>query len=835
MQKDVLQALLACAQSWDLHTMSQYSITLWDSLKFELLSAQEQELADETLLVLREIAVNLSRSTNSSPTSSPLAQYLRPVTKECLEHLQEPAQRQAKAAGDMLKAVSSASTAAFSLIIRSTLAPLFTVYQSADGIIKKRALLEVMNQLFESAISVFGTWKTPIAEIRPVDDNPLDPFKDKFLAVYGQALMSTVKEEVSFRVTAAKGLLLLSKMRNILQDNEIGLIVQHYDEIVLHEESYGRDELRRTAMQGLAEISANKPGPIMEITFPAFLARLPDTGAEADSSNTYHITLEGLAQISIEKEVSETLIRRLLNKVDVLLQVNDDSVRYLSAILSTVYYVLKRGAKTGNLEQHYDRVVVGLTRRVIADLTSGRRSALCHSGVLELLGRIDNIILRHSPSKQEHASANIYALFTDRLTLDLITHAPEAGGLSTGELRSQGAHSGNLPKAMILSTFMLATLPRNHVFEVDQVQEITTKICEFIIRESELEVADLSSEPILLASLRQIALYINKHLPNSRLEVANDLLAKCYKSLTLTGKHIWVRLIFIITKALVLRLAPNSDTILADLVSLLHSGTSSGSEETTTQIDAHDLPQISKVAAYGFRTLLSDDEIISTTNYAQIRLLAPQRVFHTLMPLISSQFKHSSDPVEKENCLVALSGVISTVPSELVMAEFTTLLPLLLQSLDLQQETVKTATLETLAVVIARNPSALEESGHVPALVKRLLKTATISKTVPRNGRGDEPMHPEKPETSKAVPPPPLTTDMPTVRRLAVRCLFLMPGHISKGSGSRPNPLLALKRDVLQGLLKVLDDPKRDVRKEAVDARAAWIRGVDDIQEEDSD
>jgi DNA repair/transcription protein MET18/MMS19 len=832
MQKDVLQALLACAQSWDLHTMSQYSITLWDSLKFELLSAQEQELADETLLVLREIAVNLSRSTNSSPTSSPLAQYLRPVTKECLEHLQEPAQRQAKAAGDMLKAVSSAGTAAFSLIIRSTLAPLFTIYQSADGIIKQRALLEVMNQLFESAVSVFGTWKTPIAGTRPVGDNPLGPFKDKFLTAYGQALMSTVKEEVSFRVTAAKGLLLLSKMRNFLQDNEIGLIVQYYDEIVLHEESYGRDELRRTAMQGLAEVSAYKSGPIMEITFPAFLARLPDTSAEADSSNTYHITLEGLAQISTEKEVSETLIRRLLNKVEVLLQVNDDSVRYISAILSTVYYVLKRGAKTGNLEQHYDRVVVGLTRRVIADLTSERRSVLCHSGVLELLGRINNIILRHSPSKQGHASANIYTLFTDGLTLDLIIHAP---ALPTGELRLHDSHSGNLHKAMILSTFMLATLPRSHVFDMDQVQKIAAKICEFIVRESEQEVAALSSDPILLASLRQIALYLNKHLPNARLEIANDLLTKCHKSLTLTGKHIWVRLIFTIAKALILRLAPNSDAILTDLVSLLHSGTTSGNEESTTQIGAHDSPQISKVAAYGFRTLLSDDEIISSTNYAQIRLLAPQRVFHTLIPLISSRFKHSSDPIEKENCLVALSGVISTVPSELVMSEFTTLLPLLLQSLDLQQETVKTATLETLAIVITRNPSALEESGHVPALVKRLINAATISKTAQSKVQGDRSMPPIKPEISKTAHPPPLATDMPTVRRLAVRCLFLMPGHISKGSGSRPNPLLSLKGDVLRGLLKVLDDPKRDVRKEAVDARAAWIHGVDDIQEEDSD
>src|SRR6266516_1417371 len=107
-QKDVLQALLACAQSWDVYTMSQYSTTLWDALKYEILSAQDQELADEALRVLREIAVNLSRSASPSPTPSPLSQYLKPVTKECIEHLQEPAQRQAKAASDMLKAISSA-------------------------------------------------------------------------------------------------------------------------------------------------------------------------------------------------------------------------------------------------------------------------------------------------------------------------------------------------------------------------------------------------------------------------------------------------------------------------------------------------------------------------------------------------------------------------------------------------------------------------------------------------------------------------------------------------------------------------------------------------------
>jgi DNA repair/transcription protein MET18/MMS19 len=844
-QKDVLKALLACAQSWDVHTMSQYSVTLWDSLKYEILSAQDQELAHETLLVLRAIAVNLSRSANHSPTSSPVGQYLKPVIKECIEHLQEPAQRQAKAASDILKAISSADITTFSLIIRSTLTPLFTVYVSADGIIKQRALLEVMNQLFESAISVFGMWRSPMTDIQRVDENPLDPFKDKFLAIYGQALMSTVKEEVSFRMTAAKGLLLLSKMRDLLQDNEIGLIVQHYNEIVLHEGSYARDDLRRTAMQGLADISANKPGLIMEITLPVFLARLPDSSAEADKANNYKVTLEGLAEISVEKEVRETLVRRLLNKLDILLQTNDRSAAYPSAILSTLLYVLEHGTKTGNLEQYYDRVVVGLTQRVVADLRSERSSPLCHCGLLALLGRVDNVILRHSPSKQGHVSANIYTLFTSGLSLASITGAYDTGQLSVGELHLPGDQYGGLPKAMILSTSLLAALPRNHIFDGSEVKEIVTELCQFIVRESERASTDTSVGPVRLACLRQIALYLNKHLPDAKLEIANDLLATCHKSLISTGKVIWIRLIFVIAKALILRLAPNSDSVIADLVLLLHSGMKSDAEQTAARIISAEHSETSKVAAYGFRTLLSDDEILSRENRAQIRLLAPQRVFQILIPLIASRFKQSSDPIEKENCLIALSGVISTVPSELVMSEFSTLLPLLLQSLDLHYETVKTATLETLAVVIARSPSALGESGHVPALVKRLLTNATIPKPVATSGRKTEQVS-AKENTHKSVQfpkqdilevsePPQVVTDLPKIRRLAVRCLLLMPAHMSSSGGSNPNTLLALKRDVLQGLTKALDDPKRDVRKEAVDARAAWIRGVDDVHGDDSD
>ena len=260
-----------------------------------------------------------------------------------------------------------------------------------------------------------------------------------------------------------------------------------------------------------------------------------------------------------------------------------------------------------------------------------------------------------------------------------------------------------------------------------------------------------------------------------------------------------VRLIFSIAKALILRLAPRTNDLLSDLVALLDSSQYS--------------PEVCRIAAAGFGSILAPDAVLSKTNHFQIRLLASQRVFQVLTPLISTKFKASSSSEEKQTYLTALSGVVASVPSEIIIPELPTLLPLLLQTLDLSDQAVKISTLETVAVVIANSPAAVEESGHIPALVKRLLASAIIPKS-----------------TDKQVS----ITSIPRMRRLATKCLALLPSHIT-GGGSRTNPLLPLKREVLQGLMKVLDDPRRDVRKEGVDARAVWIRGVDDPQDEDDD
>ncbi|KIW20921.1 hypothetical protein PV08_01500 [Exophiala spinifera] len=787
-KKDVLQTLVACSKHYDASTMSQYSITLWDAVKFEVLQAQEPELAAEALKVLGGIASCLSTAPTHNTSSSPLLQYLKPVNKECLEHLQEPASRQAKASGDIVKAVASASVQSFEIVIKAIGPFLFTLYQSAQGLVQQRAVLEVANQIFEASIEVYGSWTKPSQKNPEGRENPIGELKDKFVAVYSQALMGTVKEEVSFRLTAANGLLLVSKMNSMLADDEIGLFVQYFDDIVLNEESYGRDELKKKAVNALAEISQFKPGLISDITYPAFLARLPDSEEDVMTSD-YNSVLEGLAEISIERELLRTLMRRLLTKLDSLFNSGGRaSYPYTCAILATILYVLDRAvsaAKT-DLSDYYERVVVNLSRTASQTTTGPLASEI----VLDLLGRIINLIIRNSTAEQiSRAAANVYLLYR-------------------GSLPSESPSSLLQPPSVaLLSTWILAALPKSiqsPLLDKGRLPHVLENIIQFAMT--------TSNRAVTQSCLLQVALFVNKHFDSASLESVDELLARTLLALKdhpmdeSNASDFNIRLSFFLTKALVLRLAPRTNFYLTNLVELL---------------EQHQYPgEVSRKAAMGFVTILSPDDVLSKQNGAQIRLLAPQRVFQILVPLISDKFRNSQSPTEKENYLVALSGVLSNVPSEIVMPELPTLLPLLLQSLDLTDQMVKVATLETCAVVISNNPSALEESGHIPALVKRLIGVAASQKS----DSGTKP--------AKAGATPGTQMNLPNTRRLATRCLTLMPKYIT-GGVSGANPLIGLKREVLYGLSRVLDDTKRDVRKEAVDARAAWLRNVDDINEDE--
>lgn len=315
---DVLQTMSACALSYGPGTMSIHCSQIWDAVKFELLvAAGDEDLVKEALEVLMSVAISLSSGIRAYPSpNTPLARYLKAIVTECLNLLKEPQQKQAKPAGQIVAIVATASAVAHAFIVKSTFPVFMSILSDAVAITKRRALMESLNLMFEATGKVYGTWSEK-SDPQPIS-NLLDEYSEKLFEVYSQALMGSSPEETSYRLTAMRGLGLLTKMRDYLADSEIGMVVQYLDDVAL--EWNEKEEVRDEALRILREISTYRGKLIMDITFPAFMARLPDSEEHMDEHKHYRATLEALAKLSSERPLFEVMLTRLLNKLDVILQ-----------------------------------------------------------------------------------------------------------------------------------------------------------------------------------------------------------------------------------------------------------------------------------------------------------------------------------------------------------------------------------------------------------------------------------------------------------------------------------------------------------------------------------
>lgn len=749
-KRDVLQTVTACMSSYGTNVVFDRSSTIWDSVKYEILNMEEEELAAEAIITLQTITRRLSHDNQSSEPNRLAIRYLEPITRECNEQLREPTHKQAKPVGRILNALATASLAAFIHIIKATLPPLETLYHAADSIPKQRALLEVLVQLLDSAVVIFGTHSAPILPLAA--ENPLNPFKDHLFALGSQALMSTAAEEMSFRIVALRVLLKTCQLRSYMQDNEIGMFVQYLDDIVLAQDTDHRDSLKKEAILALVEISKIRPKLILEITLPAFMSKLPDS---INSTNEeYMITLEGLAQLSIEGVVSDTLIRRLLNKLDVVLQ-SGGSASYSQAVILTLDYVISQRSllHDESLSYYHERIVVRLFRQAALAATGKERiTALSETLTLQYLARLAVRVVKALDTHRQSSSAmQMYSLFADDVAFKPIPFDEQK---SPYQKRA----------TMILSTSILAGIKPTVIPQFADTDN-TLKVVADLVR-----LALIEDVPVIRQTLlRQIALLINKFGSAQDIRHALEILDRLLNELSNTARSAGNALlvIFWIAKALISRLS-NVSEIMERLLGLLSNKV------------------YGKHSAQCFEIILTQDEIFSKENGVTIRLLARQRVFNICIPSISQQFR-SADTSMKSNYLVALSGLLKSMPMDVFMPEVESLLPLLLQSLDLDDFDVKQATIQSLTVVSLESPIVVE--GHVGSLVERLLKAANDSRV-----------------------------GSASIRSSALECLRNFPGKVKDSS------LLPYKNLVTRSLMPVLDDPKRRVRKAAVECRAKWFK-----------
>uniref|UniRef100_A0A3P9KGM1 MMS19 nucleotide excision repair protein n=1 Tax=Oryzias latipes TaxID=8090 RepID=A0A3P9KGM1_ORYLA len=219
-----------------------------------------------------------------------------------------------------------------------------------------------------------------------------------------------------------------------------------------------------------------------------------------------------------------------------------------------------------------------------------------------------------------------------------------------------------------------------------------------------------------------------------------------------------------VAKALLLRYHPLSAALSDQLFSLL------------------DDADLGAPAADAFLLLMSDSpDVLNRGCHADVRLMYRQRFFSENSAKLVQGF-NAAPQEKKPNYLKALSNIVNKLPKQVQVAELPALLSLLLEALTCPDQGVQLSTLSCLEPVIASPPPVLLQ--QLEAVVGRLLAL---------------------------VCSPAMEVRMSSLR--CVRALSLLPTY----------QVLPFRARVLRALAPPLDDRKRLVRREAVQARGEWF------------
>ncbi|XP_056386832.1 MMS19 nucleotide excision repair protein homolog [Hyla sarda] len=219
-----------------------------------------------------------------------------------------------------------------------------------------------------------------------------------------------------------------------------------------------------------------------------------------------------------------------------------------------------------------------------------------------------------------------------------------------------------------------------------------------------------------------------------------------------------------VTKALILRYHPMNGQLTNKMIGLLSDR------------------DLGPLVADMFCLLVSDSpDILNKASHADIRIMFRQRFFTENVPKLVQGF-HAANGDDKPNYLKALSHVLNCLPKQVLITELPSLFSLLLEALSCPDIVVQLSTLTCLEPLLLDAAEILNV--HIDTLISRLL-CLTSSPSM-------------------------------AVRITALKCTLALT--------KLPLPLLLpYKQQVIRALGKPLDDKKRLVRKEAVEARCQWF------------
>ncbi|KIP04531.1 hypothetical protein PHLGIDRAFT_191607 [Phlebiopsis gigantea 11061_1 CR5-6] len=772
-KRDTLQTLDVCLPVYGSLVAKENARKLWNTLKLEIFQPTDPETESMALHTTQVLVQTIYGGPTGAAQDQEIEGLAKDACEDCLKILKEPEKSQAKPATKVLCAFVSTTPSVSKFTLNQAVPHLIKLFLNPDEIQNRAPTLRLLADLIHAARqSPLQDSATPPA---------LLPYKDEVLGVLTVGLTN-----VSSSLNALDGLNGMVTTDNLLFDDELGFVVHNVNELFTKDVTEHSEDVSDAILSLLASVSAIAPRHVSETTLPLLFTSLPDIAPPRTAESErlkYWTTLSFLKRLCIQPDLFEMLVIRLSTKLDLICVPSGTTLQdvpdpepvaaYAHSILRTLADAVAKKVELDHpdVPKYVDRLLPCLfnLHMYSALVSNGDYLVATDPRLVSVSAEIVTLVLQTAAAqKQEQFIKSLFAAYLDGLP-QAVTEGhhkfPEDAVFSP-----LASDASTLQKNLILLfSAALVALHKEVALPVPEEGLFLDKLLQWSVNQADNKLQNEASE-------HAISSVLNKRVEEAFL--TNKLESNWLARATDTGLALPIRRRVILawawmTKALQVRSHPSAQRFTDRLVELFNDS------------------DIGWDAARAIGQVVSTDKVLTKRNHAVIKFLYAQKFSNVMLPRIIEGAKSAGEPRLQNAYLVALTSLIKSVPKSAYLHQMSSLMPLLLRGLDLPDSEIRANVIDTLLAVA--DPTAKSSSNivseHASSLVATMLKNCMVR-------------------------------EMPSVRVrvIALRYLAVLPSLV------KYDVLHPQKAMVLRELAKTLDDPKRSVRKEAVEARTNWYK-----------
>ncbi|CAO3587234.1 unnamed protein product [Absidia cylindrospora] len=773
-KKDTMDTIRLCAPAYGAHALLPHAQELFEALVKEVYQSSDISMESLALATIHQVVATLATGISIVNIRDPIEKAIEALLHQAVENLKEPELKNAKSASSILRAAASASDPACTLVVNAVIPLLYQEYKVTDPVSRQKAVLGILIDILEASNTLYGSIDST-GKDRDLQ-TPLTIYKQQLLQIFVASLVNENQPfDSQLRYQSLLGIRLMVIMKRFLSAQEIDITVAHLTRQALHTDR----SIRNLVLSTLAIVSKRDSNALIRHTLPCLLDALEGS----TTNNNYQDIFSAIKILTIEPKLFCALAEPLLSKLNIACRASDvASSNYSCALAECLYFTMAQIEITPEI-LHVGQTILFptiITESVKSNLNLEPTCWKVNPTLLNTMALIVAIIVQKSNSShQEQMLSNAFSLFVNGN--DQVSENASYRLFGTCTTLSDTTSDDNQDQCKRDITLFFPAIIGNCRKEIRlPIPDINIFLQQLI-----QHAVNVNCDTRRMALSETAAVIVNKWINDDMVHFISQCISDQLEPLlcgqNITKKKMALEMLIWLTKGLVIR------------------GHGLGFEFLNKMIDLCQHDDLGPNVAAGFAVILHQDGMILNRNaHSVVSILYRQRIFQHCIPRFLSNYNHLY-------CLVALSHILTNIPTQVPASEISKLMPPIIAALLVRQHDELTLSMINVAQSIVP-----WSSFHT------ITSTTTTTTATTRMSIHDYSLDTLLDALLELAIGHPRTI----VRKNALHCLYNY--ACTARSTNKADVLQPYATTVIKKLGLALDDKKRLVRKEAVDCREQW-------------